>query len=278
MLVRRKPCWATRSSATVRISSRLAMPLAYEPVVSWQDCTAQGRPVKNQTRHGFGGSVSDVAVDGPPAPGPASRDHQQQREDRSIVTTVDTVGTASASDPLGERIDALVGRLSTEQKVQLLTGRDFWTTWPIDEIGLGRCSCPTDLRRARRGLGRARPVAQPAVRDGAQRIVGPRDREALRRRGGGGGPAQGRRRRARPDHQPAPLAPGRAALRGVQRGPGAHRRPGGVVRRGRAGERRRGDPEALHRERLRDRPLHRLDRGVRPGRCASCTCWRSRRP
>ncbi|OIH96589.1 glycosyl hydrolase [Curtobacterium sp. MCBA15_001] len=37
---------------------------------------------------------------------------------------------------MGERIDALVGRLSTEQKVQLLTGRDFWTTWPIDEIGL----------------------------------------------------------------------------------------------------------------------------------------------
>jgi beta-glucosidase len=37
-----------------------------------------------------------------------------------------------------EHIDALLGRLSTEQKVQLLTGRDFWTTWPIEEIGLRR--------------------------------------------------------------------------------------------------------------------------------------------
>ncbi|MCJ1712982.1 glycoside hydrolase family 3 protein [Curtobacterium sp. VKM Ac-2922] len=52
------------------------------------------------------------------------------------MTTVDNVTTASDSGPLAERIDALVGRLSTEQKVQLLTGRDFWTTWPIDEIGL----------------------------------------------------------------------------------------------------------------------------------------------
>ena len=28
--------------------------------------------------------------------------------------------------------------LSLEQKVQLLTGRDFWTTWPIEKIGLRR--------------------------------------------------------------------------------------------------------------------------------------------
>lgn len=37
-----------------------------------------------------------------------------------------------------ERIDALVDRLTTDEKVQLLTGRDFWTTWPIEEIGLRR--------------------------------------------------------------------------------------------------------------------------------------------
>ncbi|KQS14832.1 beta-glucosidase [Curtobacterium sp. Leaf183] len=52
------------------------------------------------------------------------------------MTTVENLGSASAPEPLDERIDALVGRLSTEQKVQLLTGRDFWTTWPVDEIGL----------------------------------------------------------------------------------------------------------------------------------------------
>nr|WP_216852623.1 glycoside hydrolase family 3 C-terminal domain-containing protein [Curtobacterium sp. VKM Ac-2852] len=37
-----------------------------------------------------------------------------------------------------ERIDALLGQLSTDEKVQLLTGRDFWTTWPIEKIGLRR--------------------------------------------------------------------------------------------------------------------------------------------
>ena len=40
--------------------------------------------------------------------------------------------------PLTERIDALLGQLTTEEKVQLLTGRDFWTTWPIERIGLRR--------------------------------------------------------------------------------------------------------------------------------------------
>lgn len=46
--------------------------------------------------------------------------------------------TPAAPGPHDERIDALVARLSTEQKVQLLTGRDFWTTWPVEEIGLRR--------------------------------------------------------------------------------------------------------------------------------------------
>ncbi|WP_411897139.1 glycoside hydrolase family 3 protein [Curtobacterium sp. 'Ferrero'] len=43
-----------------------------------------------------------------------------------------------ASSPIAERIDALLARLTTEQKVRLLTGRDFWTTWPIEDIGLRR--------------------------------------------------------------------------------------------------------------------------------------------
>ena len=55
------------------------------------------------------------------------------------MTTVDDLDTASAPEPLDERIDALVGRLSTEQKVQLLTGRDFWTTWPVKRSDCGRC-------------------------------------------------------------------------------------------------------------------------------------------
>jgi len=56
------------------------------------------------------------------------------------VTTVNDPTTASrtATQPTAERIDALVAQLTTEEKVQLLTGRDFWTTWPIEKIGLRR--------------------------------------------------------------------------------------------------------------------------------------------
>ena len=41
----------------------------------------------------------------------------------------------SPNDP---RLAELLTRLSLEEKVQLLTGRDFWTTWPIESIGLRR--------------------------------------------------------------------------------------------------------------------------------------------
>src|SRR5438093_2815029 len=37
-----------------------------------------------------------------------------------------------------QRMEALVQELTLEEKVQLLTGRDFWTTWPIEKIGLRR--------------------------------------------------------------------------------------------------------------------------------------------
>jgi beta-glucosidase len=36
------------------------------------------------------------------------------------------------------RFDDAVSALTLEQKVQLLTGRDFWTTWPMEGIGLRR--------------------------------------------------------------------------------------------------------------------------------------------
>ncbi|EYT61043.1 beta-glucosidase [Curtobacterium flaccumfaciens UCD-AKU] len=55
------------------------------------------------------------------------------------MTTVNDASTASSpSTPLPERIDALLGQLTTDEKVQLLTGRDFWTTWPVEKIGLRR--------------------------------------------------------------------------------------------------------------------------------------------
>ncbi len=34
------------------------------------------------------------------------------------------------------RLDELVGRLTLERKVLVLTGRDFWSTWPLEEVGL----------------------------------------------------------------------------------------------------------------------------------------------
>lgn len=36
------------------------------------------------------------------------------------------------------RLKALLAELTLEDKVQLLTGRDFWTTWPLEKIGLRR--------------------------------------------------------------------------------------------------------------------------------------------
>lgn len=37
-----------------------------------------------------------------------------------------------------ERLDALIDQLTLDEKVQLLTGRGFWTTSPIEKIGLRR--------------------------------------------------------------------------------------------------------------------------------------------
>lgn len=55
------------------------------------------------------------------------------------MTTENDVTTASRmTERIDLRIDALVDQLTTEEKVQLLTGRDFWTTWPIERIGLRR--------------------------------------------------------------------------------------------------------------------------------------------
>ena len=43
--------------------------------------------------------------------------------------------TALSTDPT--IADALAA-LTLEEKVQLLTGRDFWSTWPVEKIGLRR--------------------------------------------------------------------------------------------------------------------------------------------
>lgn len=40
------------------------------------------------------------------------------------------------NDPFGPAIEAALSALTLERKVQVLTGRDFWSTWPLEEIGL----------------------------------------------------------------------------------------------------------------------------------------------
>lgn len=49
----------------------------------------------------------------------------------------ETIDPTPAGPPGDERIRALLHALTLEDKVRLLTGRDFWTTWPMERIGLG---------------------------------------------------------------------------------------------------------------------------------------------
>ena len=48
----------------------------------------------------------------------------------------DDARASSSSDHA--RIAGLVERLDLAEKAQMLTGRDFWTTWPVEKIGLRR--------------------------------------------------------------------------------------------------------------------------------------------
>lgn len=45
---------------------------------------------------------------------------------------------ANTEDSTDARLKSLMAELTLAEKVQLLTGRDFWTTWPIEKIGLRR--------------------------------------------------------------------------------------------------------------------------------------------
>jgi beta-glucosidase len=50
-------------------------------------------------------------------------------------TTMETLTTDQGTDT---RLKSLLAELTLEEKVQLLSGRDFWTTWPLEKIGLRR--------------------------------------------------------------------------------------------------------------------------------------------
>jgi beta-glucosidase len=54
------------------------------------------------------------------------------------MTSTTPVPTLGDDAGLHARLDGLIGQLTLEEKVDLLTGRDFWTTVPIEKIGLRR--------------------------------------------------------------------------------------------------------------------------------------------
>jgi beta-glucosidase len=54
----------------------------------------------------------------------------------TMETLTDTCATDDGATD--QRLKALLAELTLVEKVQLLTGRDFWTTWPLEKIGLRR--------------------------------------------------------------------------------------------------------------------------------------------
>jgi beta-glucosidase len=54
------------------------------------------------------------------------------------METLTTETPATNESTTDARLQALLAELTLEDKVQLLTGRDFWTTWPLKKIGLRR--------------------------------------------------------------------------------------------------------------------------------------------
>ncbi len=52
------------------------------------------------------------------------------------ITDIHTDTTGDSGEP--ERLNALLAKLTLEEKVLLLTGHDFWSTWPMEKIGLRR--------------------------------------------------------------------------------------------------------------------------------------------
>ena len=177
--------------------------------------------------------------------------------------------------------DLLIGKLDLPAKVRLLTGATTFTLAPEPEIGLAELRTsdgPTGVRGLKFSGGRTVALLPNATllasawSEDAMTEVGADPRR------GGAGPADPRR--ARPDHQPAPLAPRRPAVRGLLRGPAAHRPPRRGLRPGPPGPRCRRLPQAPRRERVRDRAQHGQQRRRRgdPARALPAAVRDRRRP
>ena len=116
-----------------------------------------------------------------------------------------------------QRMEALAQELTLEEKVQLLTGRDFWTTWPMEKIGLRRILVsdgPTGVR------GEAWDERQPSVNFPSATAISSTWDPAMADRLGAASAVEARRKGVDvvlgPTIKPAPLPAWRAAFRSVQ--------------------------------------------------------------
>ena len=123
---------------------------------------------------------------------------------------------ASANED-AERLRGLLEQLTLEEKILLLTGRDFWTTQPMEKIGL-RAVLVSDGPSGVRGevWDERSPSLNLPSASALSSAWDPRSGASVRCSRRSRGPTQGRRCRSRPDNQPAPVTARRSSLRGVQ--------------------------------------------------------------
>ena len=177
------------------------------------------------------------------------------------------------------KIEALVDALTVEEQVSLLAGRDFWTTVPIERLGIPSIKVSDGPNGARGGgafVGGVSAAAFP-VGIALAAIVGPRSRRGNRSRARGRGPLQGRARPAGADGQHPPLDAERSQFRVLFGRPFPHQRDRGRLYFRSAGARRRSDDQALHRQRIRSTSAIRSVRTSTSALCARSICRRSRR-
>ncbi len=157
-----------------------------------------------------------------------------------------------------EELARLLDKLDLRQKVRVLTGATTWRTRAEPAVGLGPMTTSDGPAGVR---GEAWDERDTSVLIPSASALGAMWDEGLVERLGrparGRGPPQGRGRGARAHAQPAPLAPGRPALRVLLRGPGTHRPHRSRTDPGHPGARRLPRGQALRGERLGDRTADR---------------------
>ncbi len=162
-------------------------------------------------------------------------------------------------------LDILLDQLDLEAKVRLLTGATFFTLHEEPAVGLAAMAFsdgPTGVRGVEFSEGPRASLLPNAT------LLAAAWSEEVAHEVGALLAEEAERQHIHvvlgPHHQPAPIPARRSALRGLLRGPAAHRPAGRGVRPGSAGTRHRRVPQAPGRQRGRDRAAHREQRRRRP--------------